>query len=82
MDMICRGADGNPPLIIAKAYKETDFVKFLQTGNALGDRALKLMSDMCRKRFYPLIGGGNKIYLLLAEALMAWTQKQWHFIPY
>jgi cytochrome c553 len=46
-----RGASGNPPLIIAKAYKEGEFVKFLKTGKALGDRELPLMSDMCRKRF-------------------------------
>ena len=46
-----RGAYGNPPLLIAKAYKEEEFVKFLKTGKALGGRELKLMSDMCRKRF-------------------------------
>lgn len=46
-----RGAYGNPPLLIAKAYKEAEFVKFLKMGKALGDRELPLMSDMCRKRF-------------------------------
>jgi cytochrome c553 len=46
-----RGAYGNPPLTIAKAYKEGEFVKFLKTGNVLGNRELPLMSDMCRRRF-------------------------------
>jgi cytochrome c553 len=46
-----RGAYGNPPLIIAKAYKEGEFLKFLKTGKALGNRELPLMSDMCRQRF-------------------------------
>jgi cytochrome c553 len=46
-----RGAYGNPPLLIAKAYKEGEFIKFLKTGKALGDRELPLMSDMCRTRF-------------------------------
>lgn len=46
-----RGAYGSPPLLIAKAYKETEFLKFLRTGKALGDRELPLMSDMCRTRF-------------------------------
>jgi cytochrome c553 len=46
-----RGAFGSPPLIIAKAYKENEFVKFLKTGKALGDRELPLMSYMCRDRF-------------------------------
>ncbi len=46
-----RGAYGNPPLIIAKAYKEAEFVKFLHTGKALGNRELKMMSETCRTRF-------------------------------
>jgi cytochrome c553 len=46
-----RGAFGTPPLTIAKAYKEAEFVKFLKTGKALGDRELPLMSYMCRDRF-------------------------------
>jgi cytochrome c553 len=46
-----RGAYGNPPLLVAKAYKEDEFVKFLKTGKALGGRELPLMSDMCRSRF-------------------------------
>jgi hypothetical protein len=46
-----RGAYGSPPLLIAKAYKEGQFVKFLKTGKALGDRELEMMSETCRKRF-------------------------------
>jgi cytochrome c553 len=46
-----RGAYGSPPLLIAKAYKEGEFVKFLITGKALGDRELEMMSETCRKRF-------------------------------
>lgn len=46
-----RGAYGSPPLLIAKAYKESDFVKFMQTGKALGNRELVMMSDVCRSRF-------------------------------
>jgi cytochrome c553 len=46
-----RGAYGSPPLLIAKAYKEGQFVKFLHTGKALGDRELEMMSETCRTRF-------------------------------
>lgn len=46
-----RGAYGSPPLIIAKAYKEHEFVKFLHTGKALGNRELFMMSETCRTRF-------------------------------
>src|SRR5215217_4401231 len=46
-----RGAYGNPPLLIAKAYKEGQFISFLQTGKALGGRELNLMSETCRTRF-------------------------------
>ncbi len=45
------GYHGSPPLTIAKAYKESDFVKFLKTGNALNNRELPLMSSVCRSRF-------------------------------
>jgi hypothetical protein len=38
-------------MIIAKAYQEAQFVKFMQTGKALGNRELVLMSDVCRERF-------------------------------
>ncbi len=51
----CHGNDlrgaGAPPIIIAKAYKESEFVKFLKTGKALGNRELKMMSNACRDRF-------------------------------
>ncbi|MEO5997732.1 MAG: hypothetical protein ABIN89_13415 [Chitinophagaceae bacterium] len=46
-----QGAYGSPPLIIAKAYKKAEFIKFLKTGKALGGRELKLMSSVCRTRF-------------------------------
>ncbi|MEP6594556.1 MAG: c-type cytochrome [Ginsengibacter sp.] len=46
-----KGAYGSPPLIIAKAYKEGEFVKFLHTGKALGGRELQMMSETCRTRF-------------------------------
>jgi cytochrome c553 len=46
-----KGAYGSPPMIIAKAYQEAQFVKFMQTGKALGNRELVLMSDVCRERF-------------------------------
>jgi cytochrome c553 len=46
-----QGAYGNPPLLIAKAYKEAQFVTLLQTGKALGNRELEMMSETCRSRF-------------------------------
>jgi cytochrome c553 len=46
-----KGRFGSPPLVIAKAYKEAEFVKFLHTGRAIGNRELPLMSDVCRNRF-------------------------------
>ena len=46
-----KGAYGSPPLLIAKAYNESQFVKFLHTGNALGNRELTMMSEICRSRF-------------------------------
>ncbi len=46
-----RGYHGSPPLTIAKAYKESEFVKFLKTGTALNNRELPLMSSVCRSRF-------------------------------
>ena len=45
------GAYGSPPLIIAKAYKEAEFVKFLHTGKAIGNRELPMMSETSRVRF-------------------------------
>jgi len=46
-----KGAYGTPPLSIAKAYSERQFVKFLHTGNAIGNRELPMMSETCRTRF-------------------------------
>jgi cytochrome c553 len=64
-----RGAFGTPPLTIAKAYKEAEFVKFLKTGKALGDRELPLMSDMCRQRFTNFSEGEIKaIYAFLVQS--------------
>jgi cytochrome c553 len=45
-----RGRWGSPPLIIAKTYKEAEFVKFAQDGKALGNRELPLMSQVSRGR--------------------------------
>ncbi len=52
----CHGNDlhgyhGSPPLTIAKAYKESEFVKLLKTGTALNNRELETMSSVCRSRF-------------------------------
>lgn len=52
----CHGSDlrgrwGSPPLVIAKTYKEADFLKLLKTGKALGERELPLMSQVSRGRF-------------------------------
>ena len=46
-----KGRFGSPPLVIAKAYKEAEFVQFLRTGKAIGNRELPLMSDVSRNRF-------------------------------
>jgi cytochrome c553 len=46
-----KGAYGSPPMIIAKAYNQAQFITFMQTGKALGNRELAMMSDMCRDRF-------------------------------
>jgi cytochrome c553 len=40
-----------PDLMVAAAYERADFLHFMKTGKAVGDRELPLMSDMARIRF-------------------------------
>lgn len=40
-----------PGLAIAAAYSDAQFIHFMRTGEALGNRELELMSDMSRERF-------------------------------
>ncbi len=46
-----RGGRNNPDLRIAAAYSPEAFRHLLRTGVALGDRELRLMSEMSRRRF-------------------------------
>jgi cytochrome c553 len=46
------GSDRNTPhLAIAAAYSDDAFVHLMRTGTAMGDRELRLMSDVARNRF-------------------------------
>lgn len=45
------GNQGRPDLRIAAGYTLDQFRHFMRTGKALGNRELKLMSDMARRRF-------------------------------
>jgi cytochrome c553 len=46
------GSDRNTPnLAIAAAYSDDAFVRLMRTGTAMGDRELRLMSDVARNRF-------------------------------
>ena len=63
----CHGLDlqGNPDgptpnLGIAATYSEEGFVRLMRTGKALGDRELRLMSDVARGRFSHLTAGEMK----------------------
>ena len=63
----CHGLDlqGNPDgptpnLGIAATYSEEDFARLMRTGMALGDRELRLMSDVARGRFSHLTAGEIK----------------------
>jgi cytochrome c553 len=63
----CHGLDlrGNPDrstpnLGIAATYSEEDFARLMRTGNALGGRELRLMSDVARRRFSHLTAGEIK----------------------
>ena len=63
----CHGLDlrGNPDrstpnLGIAATYSEEDFARLMRTGKALGDRELRLMSDVARGRFSHLTAGEIK----------------------
>lgn len=54
----CHGNDlqgdpfgGTPDLVIAAAYSFDDFLRLMQTGVALGERAVGLMSEVARSRF-------------------------------
>jgi cytochrome c553 len=63
----CHGLElqGNPDgptpnLGIAATYSEEGFVRLMRTGKALGDRELRLMSDVARGRFSHLTAGEMK----------------------
>lgn len=43
--------DETPDLVIAKGYSKEAFFRLMRTGVALGDRDLRLMSDVARSRF-------------------------------
>jgi mono/diheme cytochrome c family protein len=42
---------GPPDLVIAGSYAKPDFIRFMRTGRAAGDRELRMMSDVARVRF-------------------------------
>ena len=47
-----KGEPGGPPnLAVAAAYSDSAFRGFFKTGNALGNRRLRLMSEMAEERF-------------------------------
>jgi mono/diheme cytochrome c family protein len=46
-----RGSPRTPDLRIAARYSPQQFMRLMRTGKASGDRELKLMSDMGRRRF-------------------------------
>ena len=48
--------DGAPNLVVAAAYSDSAFRSFFKTGNALGNRRLKLMSEMAERRFSHFTG--------------------------
>ena len=48
--------DGAPNLVVAAAYSDSAFRSFFKTGNALGNRRLKLMSEMAERRFLHFTG--------------------------
>jgi cytochrome c553 len=41
----------SPDLVVAAAYDRADFIRFMRTGKAIGDRELPLMSVTARTRF-------------------------------
>ncbi len=45
------GRSGAPSLVVAAAYSDTDFARFMRTGVASGDRQLPMMSGVARGRF-------------------------------
>jgi len=60
----CHGLDlrgdpdgSSPNLVIAATYSEEDFARLMRTGRARGDRELRLMSDVARRRFSHLTAG-------------------------
>ena len=40
-----------PSLVVAAAYSDSALRSFFKTGNALGNRRLRLMSEMAEERF-------------------------------
>ena len=76
----CHGLDlqGNPDgptpnLGIAATYSEEGFVRLMRTGKALGDRELRLMSDVARGRFSHLTAGEMKALHTYLSMLRAST---------
>jgi cytochrome c553 len=49
-----RGKEKTPGLAIAATYSLEDFSRLMRTGVAMGDRELRLMSDVARSRFVHL----------------------------
>ena len=63
----CHGLDlrGNadrscPNLVIAATYSEENFARLMRTGRGRGDRELRVMSDVARRRFSHLTAGEIK----------------------
>ena len=48
------GVGGAPNLVVAAGYTDSQFVRFMRTGVALGDRQLPMMSTVARERFAQL----------------------------